>query len=169
MGFFDFMTKMAAGRPIFDDSGARDVVSEQSQSPEPRPKSEPVYDKANDHTFPVVEIRRVTSHLSGNQMQIYCMLSNNWKEELMLDKIYLLDTKRELGTVLRSGEARDFLVYSGPVLTHEYHEAQLDYKTQREGDYFAAMYDVSFVYHGDSKTYTLDDMKLRLPIRDIYG
>ena len=86
----------------------------------------------------------------------------------MLDKIRLLGTKRELDTFLRAGEDREFLVYKGPKLQHEYHHAELDYKTVREGDYFRSVYNVSFTYNSMDKTYTINEMHLEHPIRDIY-
>jgi hypothetical protein len=86
----------------------------------------------------------------------------------MLDKIRLLNTTRELDSFLRGGEEREFLVYDGPKLQKEYHEAQIDYKTQREADYFQATFDVKFNYHGNDGTYTVSEMHLHGPIRDIY-
>jgi hypothetical protein len=169
---FEFMRRMAEGKPVFEDADAHDEPKkqeDQSISPDPVVQQpEPLIRKNEDQTFPVVEIKRVTTHLDGDNIQIYCHFKNTWEQEVMLDKIRLLDTTHELDTFLRGGEDREFLVYKGPKLRHEYHEAQVDYKTVKEGDYFRAVYDVTFTYNPMDKSYTVNEMELHLPIRDIY-
>jgi hypothetical protein len=164
MAFLEFMKRMVEGRPVFDDNSSQErpdqVQADQNEASAIR--------KHEDATFPVVEIRRVTTHLDGDNVQIYCHIQNTWEQEVMLDKIRLLGTKRELDTALRPGENREFLVYKGPKLQHEYHEAELDYKTAREGDYFQAVFNVTFTYNPTDKTYTVNEMQLDNPIRDIY-
>ena len=165
--FFEFIQRMIAGKPVFEDETKHDVA--------PRPIDTPASDvsqsairKNEQQTFPVVRIRRVSTHLDGDTVRIYCHIQNTWPQEIMLDKIRLLGTMRELDTYLRGGEEREFLVYKGPKLTQEVHEAQLDYKTVQEGDYFRAMHDARFTYHPGDKSYTLDELRLHMPIRDIY-
>jgi len=165
--FFEFMKKMVEGKPIFDTNDPELDSQPRLASTQPPASDSTIY-KHEDHTFPVVEIRHITTHLDGNNIQIYCHIQNKWEQELMLDKIRLLGTKRELDTFLRAGEDREFLVYKGPKLQHEYHHAELDYKTVREGDYFRSVYNVSFTYNSMDKTYTINEMHLEHPIRDIY-
>lgn len=168
--FFDFMKRMVEGRPVFDNPDEPpSQPPQQSSSPAPPPEQKPSFDKGDQHSFPVVYVKRVSSRPSGNKLQVYGWIKNEWPEEIMLDKITLLNTKRELDSFLRGNEEREFLLYDGPRPTHEYHEAELDYKTQKEADYFRAIHDVKFDYHQEDKTYTIDDMHLRRPIRDIYG
>ena len=165
--FLEFMKKMVEGKPVFETNDPK-TENQLPAVPETQASIDPLIRKHEDHTFPVVEIKRVTTHLDGNNIQIYCHIQNMWEQEVMLDKIRLLGTKRELDTYLRPGENREFLVYKGPKIQHEYHEAELDYKTSREGDYFQAVYEVTFTYNPADKTYTVNEMKLDLPIRDIY-
>ena len=71
--------------------------------------------------------------------------------------------------MLGAGEARDFLVYDGPVLRKEHYDVVLQYKTQKEGDYFAAEHTATFSYRSQDDTYEVGDIRLNEPIRDIYG
>jgi len=102
-------------------------------------------------------------------MQLYCYIVNSWPEEVMLDKIRIFNTTRELDTALRPHEEREFLIYDGPALTREYHEAQLDYKTHKEGDYFQTVHTLTFAYNTSDKTYLPSDIHVDGPVRDIYG
>jgi hypothetical protein len=171
MAFFEFMKKMVEGKPVFEDGSTKEDTNKPSDISQVSPAvgtDKSAIRKHEDGTFPVVEIRQVKTHLDGNNIQIYCHIRNEWEHEVMLDKIRLLGTKRELDTSLRGGEDREFLVYKGPKLQHEYHEAEIDYKTAREGDYFQAVYHVTFTYNTADKSYTINEMELDLPIRDIY-
>lgn len=162
--FFEFMKRAVEGKPIFDDAAATSPTTEKP-SVEP---SQPAIRKGDDHSFPVVYIKRATTKFGSTDMQVYARIVNTWHEEVMLDKIYILNVKRELDTFLRAGEEREFLVYSGPKISQQHHDAQLDYKTRGEGDYFQSVHDVTFTYHSD-KTYSINEIRFDPPVRDIYG
>jgi len=167
MSFLDFMSRMFEGKPVFDEN----VNPRADAQAAPQPGDQSLQSKIRKHddsSFPVVHVKRTKTTVSGNEMQVYCLIENTWPDQVMLDKIRLCNTTRELDTYLSGHQAKDFLVYKGPKLTHEYHEALLDYKTQQEGDYFQAVHDVDFEYHPEDKTYTVSELELRRPIRDIY-
>lgn len=176
MGLLDFMNRMVNGEPVFQDNSANNETKDKTdadpaatvQPPEDVPTG-PVIRKGDDSSFPVVYIKRTKTRIDGAKMQVYCQIVNKWPEEIELDKITMLGVKRELDVYLRGGEEREFLVYDGPRVDHESHEAQLDYKTKEERDYFQAIHDITFTYHVDDKTYSVNEMHLREPIRDIYG
>ncbi len=176
MGLLDFMNRMVNGEPVFQDNPKDDeprINAEKAPEPTPQPPEEtssrPAIRKGDESSFPLVYIKRTKSRLDGPKMQVYCQIVNTWPEEVELDKITMLGVKRELDVYLRGGEEREFLVYDGPRVDHEQHEAQLDYKTKEERDYFQAIHDMTFTYHPDDKTYSVNEMHLREPIRDIYG
>ena len=164
--FFEGLNRFLQGKPVFEDPNVPPEAATQSDSTQVSP---PTINKADQHSFPVVQVERVTSHVNGNHLQVYGEIKNEWSEEIMLDKIRLLNSVRELDSFLRGHEEREFLLYDGPSPTQQYYEAQLDYKTQKEGDYFQAIHDVGFEYDEKNKTYSVDELRLRLPIRDIYG
>lgn len=166
MGFLDVLGRMARGEPAFQDEGASHP---QQPAPSAEPKPSSAIRKNESSSFPVVKIRRAKTHGDSVKIQVYCQIASSWPEEIELDKIRIFNTTRELDVTLRPYEEREFLVYDGPALLKEYHEIQLDYKTHKEGDYFQAVHDVTFAYNPADKTYTVSDIYLHEPIRDIYG
>lgn len=180
-GFFDFLDRMVKGEPVFDDEDsqgkkpvfesdeAKQAQSGQSGSPTAPEPTGPVIRKGDDSSFPVVYVKKLTSRINGDKMQVYGWIENEWPEEIMLDKIRWLGTTREIDSFLKGREGRDFLLYDGPLREREDREALLDYKTQRDGDYFESVHDVTFMYHQNEKRYSVNEIRLQRPIRDIYG
>lgn len=172
-GFFDAMKRIAQGKPVFDQNdelggfAAEDGTSAQPHHNQPEHQS--LIHKGSDRTFPVVYVKHTNVHMNGPNMQVYCRILNTWPEPVELDKIRILDKTHELDAPLRPNEEREFLVYNGPRLRNKITHAQLDYKTHHERDYFEAIHDVTFMYHNEDRSYSVDEVKLRLPIRDIYG
>jgi hypothetical protein len=124
--------------------------------------------KGDSSTFPVVYIKNSRAHLNGPNQDVYCSIVNNSKGVIELHEIDLAGQDRRLGGALRPGEEREYLAYSGPRHTDGAdREAHLDYKDET-GDYFQSIHDVKYRYESD-KTYSVDEIHLRLPIRDIYG
>jgi hypothetical protein len=164
--FFESLRRLATGQPVFGDESQ--PKSQSTSPPSPLQPQRTVIDKVHQDKFPNVHIKHVKTHENGNDMEVYCAIENTWPEEVMLDKIRILGATREIDDFLRGREEREFLVYRGPKPKQQNYEVQLDYKTRREGDYFRAVHDVRFLYHDSDKTYTINDIRLRLPIRDIY-
>jgi hypothetical protein len=168
VSFFDAMKRMMEGKPAFvGEDEAMPKSGEESQTSPKEPQTG--IRKGDESSFPVVYVKRTKTTLGSRDMQVYCIIANTWPEEIMLDKIRLGGVVRELDTYLNANQEREFLVYSGPRLNRQEFEAQLDYKTQHEGDYFRAVHDVSYAYHNDDKTYSVSEVRLRRPILDIYG
>lgn len=165
MGFMDFLGRMAGGKPIFDEDTS---AKENATAPPEADLLESTLQKSDSHTFPNVHVKRVSTRLNGATMQVYCQILNTWNQEVMLDKITLLGVKHEIDDYLSPNEEQQFLVYDGPMPADQNREAFLDYKVRDTGDYFQSVHDVTFMYHDDSKRYSVNEMRLRLPIRDIY-
>ncbi len=169
--FLEFMQRMVQGKPVFDDPHASATVDGSHapvETPSTTTESKSSIIKGQEHTYPVIEVRRVVSRVNGSRLQVYGWLENTWDGEIMLDKIRLLNTTRELDASLRSHQQKELLLYDGPKPTHEEHEAEIDYKTYRDGDYFRGVYRVGFEYDQDDKTYSVDGLDLHEPVQDIY-
>jgi len=171
--FFEGMKRIFKGKPVFADDDYYHTAPDQNQ-PVPQPGERPAapqsrIQKNNPSTFPVVYLKHSNTHINGNRMEVYCRIVNTWPAEVLIDKIYMFGVKREIDATLRAGQEREFLVYSGSKLTKQYFESRLDYKTHEEGDYFEAIHDITFLYHSEDKTYTVNDIRLRRPVKDIYG
>ncbi len=154
MGLFDFFAP-----------GTNEPTGQNGAAPQP----ESGIIKGRDSSFPLVFVKRLKPHINGTRMQLYCYVVNGWPEEVELDKIRIFGTTRELDTALRAHEEREFLIYDGPVLTREYHEAELIYKTHKEGDYFETVHTMTYAYNATDKTYLPSDIHVEGPVRDIYG
>lgn len=125
--------------------------------------------KGEPKTFPVVYVEHSRCHLDGNKMQVYCSILNSSPMIIELDKIHMLGTSRVLGNFLKPKEEHECLVYDGPHANNEHdYELHLDYK-DHTGDYFRSVHDIKFTYQAKDKTYIIDEIRLRLPIRDING
>jgi hypothetical protein len=167
---FTALGRIMSGKPVFDSNDTSPSQAD-GQAPNDQAPATPgapasAVRKGDANTYPVVEVRRVETRVDGNTMQVYCYIRNSSPELLVLDKIQLLGLTKRLGDDLRPNE---YLTYSGPALQNDqYREALVDYKTA-SGDYFEALYEVIFSFHQENKTYTVGELRLRPPIRDIYG
>jgi len=180
-GFFESMKRMIVGQPVFDTNddqsgwvGKNGQPQEATQQPQPgQPVAEPERKssvvKGQTSTFPVVVVKRTRTQLSGSNQTVYCSVVNRFTEAVEVEEIELMGNSRNLGGYLRPGEEREYMVYNGPRQTHEGHkEAKLNYKVDETGDYFQSIYDVEYQLEND-KTYSVEELHFRGPIRDIYG
>ncbi len=183
--FFEAMKRIIQGKPVYDASNETPIQEEQPLDPQQPQLSEnenpemtqgqpaeaehsPIL-KNDARTFPVAFIRKTVTRFNGPTMQVCCFIQNNFSEPLDLHKIELMGREVELKRPMRPNEEREFVVYEGPQLdSPNEHQALLVYKTEA-GDYFEAVHDIRFKFNYVAKTYFVDEINLRLPIRDIYG
>jgi hypothetical protein len=170
---FGVMKRIVQGKPIFDDPNQSQQANALPGQPSPTPQapvsSEPqsTIHKGDASTFPVAYVKRVMCRLNGNDMHVYCYIRNNYNETIELHSITFLGRTERLEHDLRPGEEREFLVYEGSCLpSQQYPQATLKYKTET-GDYFESHHDVHYLLN-PNKTYSISELRLHLPIRDIY-
>lgn len=195
MSFLGGLWKIIQGKPVYDTSPPPQAPTppgeppEQIQGPlESSLESAPVIpvhtaqsapqgteaeassiQKDNANTFPVAYIKRTITKLNGRDMFVYCYITNNSNMVLDIHKIHLLGREEEIKHPLKPGEEKEILVYEGPQLTSQAdHQALLIYKTET-GDYFEAIHEIRFMYNNATQTYSVDEIRLHLPIKDIYG
>jgi hypothetical protein len=184
--FFEAMKRIIQGKPVYDvtDQPPSPPIDEPLDSPQaafmndegvaaaPEEIAETEHSpivKNDSRTFPVVYIRKTVTRFNGKEMQVYCFIQNNFSETIDVHKIELMGREEELKRPLRPSEEHEFLVYEGPQLdSPAEHQVLLVYKTET-GDYFEAIHDITFKFNYVTKTYFVDEINLRLPIRDIYG
>jgi len=170
MGLFsDIMNSLMGTKPRDSSNPVQSDGQTQPMGATPPSVPAPLIRKEDQNTFPVAHVKRVSSKINGGNMDVYAHIVNSWSQPIELDKIHILGVKRELDTYLRAGEEKELLIYRGPKVQREMREAELDYITYEGRDYFQARHDVKFAYHADDKTYSISDMHLELPIRDING
>lgn len=181
-GFFESMKRMIEGKPVFDANddnkgwiGKNGQPQEASADPSAPVQSQPVEPKSsiikgNANTFPKVYVKRTRTQLSGSNQIVYVSIYNASQVEIELEELEIMGNSKQLGSHLRPGEEREFMVYNGPRKTSESHrEAHLNYKEDETNDYFQSIHDVEYQFEQGDKTYSVEELHLRLPIRDIYG
>jgi hypothetical protein len=173
--FFKVIKRILSGQPAFtpDDEQAEDYdqadqPTEEANTERPdEPESSIV--KGDARTFPAVIIKHCDCRVRGSEMELYCRISNESSMPIKLDRIRMFGSEERLEVDLHPHEERQVRVFEGPQRTSQNErEVRLDYKTE-SGDYFEATHDIRFTFQPDTKTYSVDEMHLRPPIRDIYG
>lgn len=126
--------------------------------------------KGNYNTYPQVVISRTRTQLNGANQTVYCSVINRSQVPVEVEELHVLGHSRNLGGYLRPGEEREYMVYNGQRFTSEGHkEAYLNYKVDETGDYFQSVYDVEYQFEQGDRTYSVEQLHWRSPIRDIYG
>ncbi len=188
-GLFEGLKRLVNGEPVFSEndvnkgwndkngnqrdlpgqSGAEQPASQQQTQPtKPQGRPDGVI-KGQYSTFPVVVVKRTRTQLSGTNQTVYCSIVNRSNVAVEIKKIRLAGSSRDIGGFLRPGEEREWLCYSGPRQSSEaYKEASLDYMVEETRDDFQSIYDVEYQYESD-KTYSVEELHWRQPIRDING
>lgn len=185
MGFFESLSRLAKGEPVFQDGDGKEDRSAFDVGNTPQ---QPAADhgasgqhagqtqghdlgiiKGQSSTFPVVVVKRTRTQMSGSNQNVYCSIVNRSNLAVEVEEIHLNGSSRNIGGYLKPGEEREWLCYSGPRRTSEaYKEATLNYKVDENGDYFQTIYDVEYQLESD-KTYSVEELHWRQPVRDIYG
>lgn len=155
--FFEAMKRLAKGEPVYRPEDVQDTgITHKSQD---APASDAVVgdpryaaDTAGAKVLPMVRIEEAESHLNGDDLKCYAVVRNESPYDVTLDKMFLLNQRREIDATLRAGERKQFLVYDGEAPKHQnYHDADLHIK-DAAGDYFVSHHDVFFDPAGDLYT-----------------
>lgn len=173
MGVWNFLTKMAQGKPVFEnpqDESRHHVDDKPVIDPhvvQPAPLIPPRIDQHGNKICPEVTIVSCEYHLSGENIEIWVSIRNNAPFVMNLDKIRLLGITTELDHQLRVGELREFRIYFGPKLGNtSYRDADLYYCDVQTGDYFCAQHYIDYRLDGDGK-YIPQHFRLVHPIKDV--
>jgi hypothetical protein len=148
MGMWDFVKKMATGKPIFEEpprEQASDRAGWVEESSQPAESPSPFLDEHGRKIVPEVRVERCKSHLNGAHMEVTAWLTNVSSFEIELDKMIVRGMRTELDRRLRPNEGHEVTVYKGqqPMDDHD-HKAQLYYKIVENGDYFCADFMIEY-------------------------
>lgn len=160
MGLFGAIGKIIAGKPVFEPE---QKVANGGQSVDSTAATRPV-SRTED---PVVRVKRVECRASGPRLEIFADIHNEAHEPIFLDRIILAGNRRELDSQLNAGQARQYLVYSGPLMSQPPKGyAEIHYRKQTDGDYFADYHEIRSRRIGD-EGYEITELLMRGPVRDI--
>lgn len=172
MGFFDALGKIIQGKPVFEPTDGQTQPGQAGQAGQNPQVGVPAQPQVaapvpqGPKTIPVVQIRRVECLDKGSRMELHVDIQNDSREDVMLDKILLLGTVRELDTTLRPGQARQFMVYSGERTQNEPRGyAEVRYR-KMDGDYFSAQHAIRGRKESDG-FWDVVEFRLQLPIKDL--
>lgn len=152
MGFFDALSKIVQGKPVFEANQGQQKPSEQvSSQPTPQTPGQPVGPKV----YPIVKIDRVQCETPGNNLQCDVYIKNYSATEVDVDRFEFFGGSPDLGTFLRPGESREFRVYNGPrPRSNNQHNCKIYFK-DATGDYFCSENNIQFRQLPDG-TYSID-------------
>ncbi len=155
MGFFDALSKMAQGKPVYGD-----------QSEPTAAASVPVVNSGRK-VIPQVALSHDKTHFNGNSIMVTVVVTNRSEVEIELDYINMIGQKTRLDRRLQPGEGHEARVYNGPVPTNDSaHRANLVYKTVQGGDYFQANFQIEYNRESNG-TFSVEDFHPDGPVRDI--
>lgn len=188
MGFWQTVGRIMQGETAFevpqsprsdawddDDSPTDDYAEErafkQEHATQPgvsTPSANGLYDSHGVKHIPVAAVDRLKCHEKGDRMEVWAILENRSDRPIELDKIIVCGQREELDYILGPGGQRQVLIYRGLKMTHDsYKKAELYYKDTQTGDYFRADHLIEYHYEAAEKHYTIDELKLLMPIRDV--
>lgn len=161
MGLWDFVKKMATGKPVFEVDSSRqqdDHAGWVEHVTTPEAEVSPYVDDKGNKIIPLMTIEHCKSHLDGQHLQVTAWLTNRSSFEVELDKIVMLDTKMELDRRLSPQQGHEVILYRGAVPTHDHaHKAQLYYKIVENGDYFCADFSIEYNLESDGR-FTVEEL-----------
>jgi hypothetical protein len=162
MGFFSAMGKVLQGKPIFEPE------PDTSQSANGSGQQQPTGPENGQKLVPVVRVTRTVCNNSAQRMELFLEFKNESPVLVMLDKIRLLGTTRELDTTLAPGQSKQLFVYNGPRLKsdHPGGPAEVQYRKETDGDYFTALHTARTKREADG-TFSVHAFTIVFPIKDV--
>ncbi len=161
MGFFSSLSKIVQGKPVFEPNQDKAQPGQPTAEGVPNISATPTAQPpaaSGPKVYPQVYIERVECQEPGTNMDCDVSIKNFSAGEVELDRIELFGKSHELNTLLRSGEAREFRVYSGPrPKTSNQTSCKIFYK-DGTGDYFCSEHYIEFQQMPD-QTYTINRIR----------
>ena len=171
MGVWDFIKKMVAGKPVFENPPHQREeehagwVDHITTTPATNPS--PYTDERGNKIIPHITFEHCKSHINGTNMSVTAWATNHSEFEVELDKMVMIDTKTELDRRLQPQQGHEVTLYRGPQPTSDHaHRAQLYYKIVQNGDTFRA--DFMIEYNRESNgVFTVEQLHPENIIHDV--
>lgn len=163
MGFLSGLGRLLQGKPVFQ---APQAGSEKSPW-QPSFSAETPTDERGRKIIPELRVEHCHTHLSGDDTMVTVWLTNTSDGDIDLDKVVILDVKRELDRRLGPGQAHEVVLYKGPVpMSDAARKAQLYYRLVSSDDYFRADFLVEYQRQSDGSC-PIEGLRPEYPIRDV--
>lgn len=148
MGVWNFMKKMATGKPVFEDEPPQPGFEHAGWVDHitgPTTNSSPFVDERGSKIIPQITIERCRSHVNGDRLDVTAWLTNTSPFEVEIDKMAILDMRTVIGRRLKPQEGHEVTLYHGVMPSSDHmQKAQLYYKIVQNGDNFCADYRVEY-------------------------
>lgn len=127
----------------------------------------PYIDAHGQKIRPRLVIERCMPKLHGDRMEVWAMLYNDSNFTIEVDKMVLLGQTREYNQFLQPHQAKQLLIYQGPVpRTGNDRKARAYYKITNNTDAFMAEYYIKYETEGDGD-FLIDELDIIDPVRDV--
>ena len=169
MGLWDFVRKMAQGKPVFeapsqqqdDQAGWRDQPAQAFVNPTPFVNGQ------GRKIIPEIVLEYCKSHLNDRRMEVTAWATNRSQFEVELDAMVMLGAKERLDRRLRPQEGHEVTLYRGPQPADDHaHKANLYYKILQNGDNFQADFMIEYNLES-SGLFTVEQLHPEPAVRDI--
>lgn len=162
MGFFEALSRIIKGEPVFQPEDGKATSSIQPLSAQP----EPVPVAPGPKVYPHIVVEDCECEADDRHMDCEVEIQNESDVQLDIDMVRLLGASRDMGTFLRPGEARKFKVYSGPTPRGAAdNRCTIAFRTHPGGDHFTADFLLEFKKLPDSTGYVISRFR-SLSVRD---
>ena len=166
MGFMQGLGRFMKGEPIFQASSSSTAHQTPQNNSVSHDSHQATQQSPGQKVIPKVEVEETDVHVNGHHLRVVVRIKNHSGGRIELDKIRLLNTKRELDTWLAPHQEKEFIVYEGSLLTHRnYDDAWIDYK-DASGDYFQQYHTVTFRQESPTE-YSVEYIRPAGPVKDI--
>lgn len=178
MGMWDFVRKMAEGKPVFEPSDEAKSTSgppsseapvqriEVTPAPAP-PVASPLVDDQGRKMIPQLTMAHCRSHVNGGQLEVTAWITNTSAVAVRIAEIVLLGSKTHIDRDLAPGEAHEVVLYRGSAPKDDTaHKAELYYKIKENGDNFCADYMIEY-YRESNGAWLVEELHPERIVRDV--
>ena len=188
MGMWNFIRRMAAGKPVFEESPAQarddnlqpgwndeNAVPgwkpEATQPKEPHPSQAPLHshlvDERGRKIIPQLAVSHCNSHANGEKLDVTVWFTNDSPVEIEIEKFTLLGLTTRIGRRLQPGQGHEVRCYHGNMPKDDTaKKAQMFYKIVENGDEFRADYFVEY-FREPSGTYLVEEFHPEPYVHDV--
>lgn len=185
MSGWDFIRKMAQGKPVFEPSDVHNEPKPETEQPSGEvptqrievapapapaaapPVTTPLVDDQGHKMIPQLVMTHCRSHVNDGRLEVTAWITNASTVAVRITEIVLLDQKTHIDRDLEPGQAHEAVLYRGPAPQDDTsHKAELYYKIKRNGDNFCADYMIEY-YREANGAWLIEELHPAKIVRDV--
>jgi hypothetical protein len=168
MGFVDKFARLMKGEPLYQPGDIIPQDSQQGADGAPAADSAQAPMPSQPAVIPTLAIKRVSTTVNGNRMQVRGTFQNDTTVALQLQQMLLLGRTVNLGIIIMPNHAQqDVLLYDGELVSSSYDgNAALYYHMYQQQD-AAYMANYQPITHVEGTQLEITDLNLQLPVHTV--